>query len=156
MNPLLLRFGPYIAAVLAGFMIGWKVQGINVTLAEQATTKVEQEFAQFKIDAEAAAVAQQAKQAKLTKEVNDAIPLYVQALHDYYRRNPVIRMLPPAKRDPRPDAGDPGQPGRGPTDVVLAAGDWRNVERALEQCGETTLLFVQLRDTWRGHLKAKP
>lgn len=148
MNPLLLRFGPYLVAVLFGVVVGWKVQGYNVTA-------VEQEFAQFKLDAQKATQEQQAKQAKLTKEFNDAIPLYVQALHDYYRRNPVIRMLPPAKRDPRPDAGNPDQPGRGPTDVVLAAEDWRKVEQALEQCGETTLLFVQLRDTWRAHLKAE-
>lgn len=148
MNPLLLRFGPYLVAALFGFVVGWKIQGHNVTA-------VEQEFAQFKLDAEKATVEQQAKQAKLTKEINDAIPLYVQALHDYYRRNPVVRMLPPAKRDPRPDAGDTGQPGRGPSDVVLAAEDWRKIEQSLEQCGETTLLFVQLRDAWRGHLKAE-
>lgn len=148
MNPLLLRFGPYALAALLGFVAGWHVQGYNVTDAQQ-------ELAQFKLDAQKASQDQQAKQSAITKEFNDAIPLYVQALHDYYRRNPVIRMLPPAKRDPKPDAGDPGQSRPGSADVVLAAADWRKVEQALEQCGETTLLFVQLRDAWRAHLKGQ-
>lgn len=148
MTAILRLIWPYALATALGFMAGWKTQGYN-------TTAVEQEFVQFKLDAQKAAQDQQSKQSAITKEFNDAIPLYVQALHDYYRRNPVIRMLPPAKRDPKQDAGDPGQPRPGSTDVVLAADDWRKVEQALEQCGETTLLFVQLRDAWRAHLKSQ-
>lgn len=145
MSQVLRLLWPYALSALLGFSGAWYARGLQVTAAEQ-------EFAQFKLDATEAAQRQKAQQDKITQETNDAIPKYVAALHDYYRRNPVVRMLPPAKRDPGADAGDPGGAERGSADVVLAAADWARIDHALKQCGETTLMFVELRNTWRRHL----
>lgn len=142
---LLLRAAPYIAAAVfafgAGWSAAWYVQGVRL---HDALNKLEA------LRLELVEKAQKAKEDadRITKETNDAIPKYVAELHAYYKRNPVIRMLPPAPNSGKTDAvpGVTDLTGPRSADNVPAADELARIEAALEQCGETTLMYVKMRD----------
>lgn len=151
MNPILLRLLPYLALFIGAAAMGgvsaWKIQGVRIDAAKN-------ELAAFKLSSEKAAQDAKDESDKITKETNDAIPKYVAALHDYYRRNPVIRLLPPVAGSDGAVPAASGESGHGPADDVPAAEAWHRAESALEACGVTTLMFVACRD-WAKEQRTK-
>ncbi len=143
--PMLIRFGPYAAAALAGAAVAWWIQGVRITAAEQELVDWQQ--AQVK-----AVQAARAHEQQVTQEVSDAYILNLNALHGYYRRNPVIRMLPAVGQSGVPDS--PKSADGTPSDLVSAAETEQRVTAALESCGRTTLQLITLQQ-WITELTGK-
>ena len=162
MTPLLLALRPFLpqigivfAAFVAGCTVVGYVQELRVHSLENKLTASEQSKLQIVLDMKAKTLAATARADKINQEMNDAIPKYVASLHEYYRRNPVIRLLPPAVGVGQTYALPPvaGSTGSGPADPIpaseagpLTPDEQRRAIAALEACGETTLLFVQCRN----------
>lgn len=163
LRPFLPSIGIALVAFGAGWSAAWHVQGLRLQSAQQDLIGCSLKIDQIVFDAKKEVQDAKEKADIVTKEVNDAIPKYVASLHDYYRRNPVIRLLPPAVGDgqtgalPAPACGVGPRP---PDDVpsteadLLTPGEQRRALSALESCGETTLLFVQCRD-WAKRQRAE-
>lgn len=149
MNPLLLKALPCVVAGAVGFTAAWGLQALRLT-------SLEQDFTQFKQDSREAVQTAKAQAAAITKETDRAIPLYVDALHQYYRNNPVIRMLPATSPTSSPVSATPGEAGCRPTDYVAITAELENARTALEACGVTTVLFLSCRDWAKEQAAEKP
>lgn len=143
MGPILLiRFIPHAMLFVAGFAFAWSIRGLQVK-------DLEQEIVAWKQAQALAVLATEHKAKRLNKETIDAWNASSAALADYYKRNPVIRLLPSAGGNSGPVPAPAGRtdgpaentvPDSGaPSPAFLA-----RVSQLGEDCGETTLQLITL------------
>ena len=130
---LLRAYGLYVLSAIVGFMCAWTIQESNIEEAHNEMSAYVLSIGKQKAD-EATRIA------KLNEDTTNDWLNNLNALHDHYRRNPVVRLLP--ARSPMPSGGVSGC--AIPTYEAAPNAESGALGVTAEDCAVTTLQLLQL------------